>query len=235
MFLRALAGLIAALTLVKAADITGTIVIERKLTRYNVTASAGLYQRGIAIPLGEDPSHDPIAFERSHVAVYLEGAADDFGVGVVQATIEQKDRRFIPDLLVVPVGSTVSFPNLDPIFHNIFSLSRTKSFDLGNYPMGQSRQVTFARPGIVAVNCHLHTNMAASIVVTPNRWRTRGVSDGTFVLKDVSPGTYTIVAWHRVAGTFTQKVQVVEGADAHVTFVIPYVAPEVPGKAVAHE
>src|SRR6202034_1246704 len=92
--------------------------------------------------------------------------------------IAQVDRRFSPDLLVVPVGSTVSFPNMDPIFHNIFSLSKPKAFDLGSYNKGETRKVVFAKPGVVEVYCHLHPNMAAIIVVTPNRWYARSDRSG---------------------------------------------------------
>jgi plastocyanin len=70
--------------------------------------------------------------------------------------VAQRDRRFVPDLVVVPVGSSVSFPNMDPIFHNIFSLSKAKSFDLGSYDKGETRRVEFPRAGIVEVYCHLH-------------------------------------------------------------------------------
>jgi plastocyanin len=223
MLFRTAIVLLTGLVLLQAEDIRGTIIIKRKLTRYNVTASAGLYQRASATPLGKDPDQDSIAFERTHVAVYLEGPGiTGLGVrGEVAATIEQKDRRFVPDLVVIPVGATVSFPNLDPIFHNVFSLSGSKSFDLGNYPMGETRHVTFTRPGIVALNCHLHANMSASIVVTPNRWATRAGSDGNFVIRDVPPGLYSIVAWHRVAGTFRQPVES-GGTGQHVTFVLPF-------------
>lgn len=224
MLFRAATILLVWLVLLRAGDIRGTIIIQRKLTRYNVTASAGLYQRGAEVRLGRDPDHDPIAFERSHVAVYLEGlSTTELGInGEVAATVEQKDRRFIPDLVVVPVGATVSFPNLDPIFHNVFSLAGSKSFDLGNYPMGETRRVTFTRPGIVALNCHLHANMSASIVVTPNRWATRTALDGSFVISGVPAGAYSIVAWHRVAGTFRQRVVITDRSDAQITFVLPY-------------
>jgi plastocyanin len=225
MLFRAAIALLTGLVLLRAGDIRGTIVIKRKLTRYNVTASAGLYQRGWVAPLGQDPENDPIAFERSHVAVYIEGPrTPELGASgeVAAATIEQKDRRFVPDLVVIPVGATVSFPNLDPIFHNVFSLSGSKSFDLGNYPMGETRHVTFTRPGIVALNCHLHANMSASIVVAPNRWAVRAASDGTFVIRRVPPGTYNIVAWHRVAGTFRQRVEVAGASDSQITFVLPF-------------
>ena len=94
----------------------------------------------------------------------------------------------------MPVGSTVSFPNNDPVFHNVFSLSNSKSFDLGNYPKGHTRTVTFTKPGIVFVNCHLHPNMSAAILVSPNQWSTKADKAGHFKLQDVPPGKYTVVA-----------------------------------------
>jgi plastocyanin len=211
--------------LLAGSDIRGAITIERKLTRHNVTASAGMYQRGVAVELRGDAEEDPLAFERSHVAVYLEGGPSSNGSGVVTASIEQRDRRFVPDLVVIPAGSVVTFPNFDPIFHNVFSLSKAKSFDLGNFPKGQTRLVTFPSSGLVAVYCHLHSNMAATIVVTPNRWATQADGKGIFGLKDVPPGTYTVIAWHKTAGTFRKTVTVGNTGDAEVTFTLPYVEP----------
>ena len=114
-----------------------------------------------------------------------------------------------------------TFPNLDPIFHNVFSLSKPKSFDLGNYPQGHTRNVTFNEPGIVLVNCHLHTNMAATIVITPNQWCTRSDEMGRFSLRDLPPGKHTLVAWHKSAGFFRQTVLVDDSHTAAVEFVIP--------------
>jgi plastocyanin len=207
------------------AEIHGVITIERKLTRRNVTASGGMYQRGVAVELGADADSDPLAFERSHVAVYLEGGPNSTTPGAAKVSIEQRDRRFVPDIAVIPAGSSISFPNFDPIFHNVFSLSKPKSFDLGNYPKGQSRVVAFDKPGVVAVYCHLHSNMAATIVVTPNRWATRADGNGAFSLKDVAPGTYTVIAWHKTAGTFRKTVTIKERGDAEVNFTLPYVGP----------
>ncbi len=202
-----------------AADLTGTVVIKRTLTKRRVTPEAGLYQRGVTVQL--DPANDTgdaLAFERSHVAVYVDGIVSP---DPQRAVMEQKNRRFSPDLLVIPAGSTVSFPNLDPIFHNIFSLSRPKSFDLGNYPQNQTRTVTFPKPGVVFLNCHLHPNMSAAIVVVPNRWCARPGADGSFRLPDLPPGKYTVVAWHKAAGSFRQEVVVRDQATVPVQFLIP--------------
>jgi len=202
----------------QAADIDGTIVIKRKLTKRKVTAAASLYQRGGAVDLGLDPNEDPLSFERGRVVIYLEGQLPS---KPVTAAIEQKNRRFLPDTLVVPVGSTVSFPNLDPIFHNVFSLSKPSRFDLGNYPKDHTRTVAFSKPGIVFVGCHLHPNMGAVIVVSPNQWYAKSDAAGRFMLRDAPPGSYTIVAWHKAAGFFRETIRVPENGAAHVKFVIP--------------
>jgi plastocyanin len=232
MYLRMLAGLAATIVLARAADIRGMIFIERRLTRYNVSAAAGIYQRGGVVQLGDNPEEDPISFERAHVAVYLEGAQDP-SRPAQENVMEQRNRRFVPDMLVIPAGSTVSFPNSDPIFHNVFSLSKAKSFDLGNYPLGRTREVTFLKPGVVAVYCHLHPNMAASIVVTPNRWGTRAAADGAFSLRDIPAGTYSVVAWHKAAGTFRKQITLSDGDNLEVDFVLPYDEPPSP-KSLAH-
>jgi plastocyanin len=205
----------------RAADIEGTVTIMRRLTKPKVTAAANSYARGMAVALHSDISKDVLAFERSHVVVYLEGALPS---APLAGAMEQKDRQFIPDMLVLPVGSTVSFPNLDPIFHNVFSLSKPKEFDLGNYPKDQTRTVTFSKTGIVFVNCHLHSNMGAVIVITPNQWNSRVDGAGRFRLCDVPAGTYTIVAWHKAAGYFRQRVTVSGNGGTPLSFFIPLVA-----------
>jgi len=214
----------AAAIVAAGADIHGTIIIDRKLSRHNVTATVGMYQRGVAVELGADGETDPLAFERSHVAVYLEGGPKSPATEFPKVSIEQRDRRFVPDLVVIPAGATIAFPNFDPIFHNVFSLSKAKSFDLGNYREGQSRLVTFPTPGLVAVYCHLHSNMAASIVVSPSRWAERVDRDGIFSLKDIPAGTYTVVAWHKTAGTF-RKTVIIGEKDTAVSFTLPYAEP----------
>ena len=205
-----------------AEDISGTILIKKRLTKPNVTAAVSVYQRGTPVKLGKDPDEDPIALERTRVVLYLEGsgpAGDDSGSEAAQ--VQQLDRRFMPDLVVVPAGSTVSFPNMDPIFHNIYSLSKAKAFDLGSYDKGQSRKVVFQKPGIVDVYCHLHPNMAATIVVTPNRWYARPDRSGLYRIPNVPPGRYTVVAWHKSAGFFRKSIVIEGGHDSVADFFIP--------------
>lgn len=213
---------------VQAASIEGTVVIKKKLTKRRVTAQVPIYERGTAVELGADPEGDPLALERSRVAVYLEGRLRaEAGAASAEEKLkpvfkmEQTNRRFSPETLIIQAGSKVSFPNNDPIFHNVFSLSGPKTFDLGNYPKGDTRTVMFPEPGIVYVNCHLHPNMTATIVVAPNQWNSAVDRDGQFELQDVPPGTYTIVAWHKAAGFFRHTIEVVAGRDQRVEFLIP--------------
>src|SRR5580704_1837619 len=128
-------------------SISGHVVITKVLTKKRVTLPS--YDiRGVAVN-SESPNRsaiiDPAGDELSRVIIYLEGP------GLKSAAPErdkltQKNRHFDPEIIVVPVGSTVSFPNEDPIFHNVFSLSKVRSFDLGYYPAGETRSVRFDRP-----------------------------------------------------------------------------------------
>jgi plastocyanin len=205
-----------------AESIEGTVVIKKRLTKRRVTASLPLYERGPAVNLEADADADPLAFERSRVAVYLEGrSVAEPSASQQVAVMEQIGRRFSPETLIVQAGAKVSFPNMDPIFHNVFSLSGAKTFDLGNYPKGETRVVTFPEPGIVYVNCHLHSNMTAAIVVAPNKWYARVDADGHFVLPDVPPGLYTVVAWHKAAGFFRQPIRILPGRNGNLEFLIP--------------
>ncbi len=213
-----------AMCLVTAANlaggtIAGSILIEKKLTKRSVTSAVAIYDRGSTVELGRNPEEDPLAFERSHVAIWIEGSGP---ADRQAASMGQVGRRFSPDLVVVAVGASVMFPNMDPIFHNVFSLSSAKMFDLGNYPKGDSRSIAFSKPGIVYVNCHLHPNMAGAIVVTPNGWHTIADAAGRFELRDVPPGEYKIVAWHKAVGYFRKTVRVVSDADTKIEFFIPF-------------
>ena len=219
-----IAGLAGLTTLASGAEVRGVVTIERKLTPRNVTPAAGLYQRGSPVALQSDTYENALDYERSHVVVYLEDAAlasVPSSAKPMTAEMEQQNRRFSPDLVVIPAGSSVSFPNFDPIFHNVFSLSKPKSFDLGNYSRGQTRMVTFPKPGIVAVYCHLHPNMAGTIIVTPNQWGVRVDASGQYTLANVPPGKYTVVAWHKTGGTFRKTIEVVAGRDSEANFFVP--------------
>lgn len=212
------AGVVIATATLGAGDIEGTIRVTRRLTRQRVTPVVPAYHRGVVAP-AEKPGAGWDREELDRVAVYLDSAAELPSIPVT-AELEQRGRRFLSHTLVVPVGSTVSFPNRDPIFHNVFSLSRAKSFDLGNYRQNETRSVVFTKAGVVQVYCHLHPNMAASIVVTPNKWAAKPSSGGAFTLPDVPPGRHSVVVWHPSAGSFRKNVDVGAGA-VQLDFEIP--------------
>ncbi len=128
----------------------------------------------------------------------------------------QHDTAFVPSTLAIPVGTTVSFPNDDPFFHNVFSYSRTKRFDLGRYPKGTAKEVTFDEPGIVKVYCEVHNFMRAVIVVTENPFSSVVAEDGSFRIDGVPPGTYTLVIWHADLGEVEQSVVVPADGAVHV-------------------
>lgn len=110
--------------------------------------------------------------------------------------LSQKDQSFVPRVLPIGVGDAVDFPNLDPIFHNVFSLSPVRRFDLGKYPRGQSKRLTFTRRGLVNVYCDIHSDMAAFILVLPHHGFTQPDLQGRYAMPALPPGRYTLHAWH---------------------------------------
>jgi plastocyanin len=127
--------------------------------------------------------------------------------------LAQKGQCFTPRVLAVPPGTTVDFPNMDAIFHNVFSASPARRFDLGKYPRGHSKRVTFDRPGLVHVYCDIHSNMEAFILILPTRAFTQPSAGGSFVTPSVPPGHYVLHVWHPDVPETTQEVQVPETGD----------------------
>lgn len=137
------------------------------------------------------------------------------------ASIAQKDEQFVPHVVAVTTGSAVAFPNDDPFFHNVFSLSRGASFNLGRYPSGTSRSKTFTRPGIVKVFCEIHSHMSAVVRVFDHNYFTVPGDDGEFVIGDVPPGEHTLVAWHERIGERRDKVTIRSGLATTINFTLP--------------
>ena len=112
-----------------------------------------------------------------------------------QRSIEQRGREFLPHLMAIPVGSTVSFPNFDTVFHNVFSTSPLGAFDLGIYKQGEAREFTFTKEGIVRLGCNLHANMSAYIAVVSAPAYVVTDSQGAFAFRHLAPGKYKLKAW----------------------------------------
>jgi plastocyanin len=129
-------------------------------------------------------------------------------VAPARAEIGTANKEFSPHVLVVAVGSTVSFPNHDPFNHNVFSLSEESPFDLGLYGRGEGRSVKFSRPGVVRVYCNVHAQMSAIVVVRDNPYVTQPGSDGIFSLPSVPAGSYLLHVWHERAPEVSRQLQV---------------------------
>jgi plastocyanin len=110
-------------------------------------------------------------------------------------TLLQKNRTFIPHLLVVPVGTVVLFPNADPFFHNVFSLFDGKRFDLGLYEAGSSKGVTFSREGVSYIFCNIHPEMSAVVLALSTPFNAIADAGGNFQLSAVPPGEYELHLW----------------------------------------
>jgi plastocyanin len=136
-------------------------------------------------------------------------------------TIEQRHESFTPHVLPVLVGATVAFPNRDLVFHNVFSLSSPKTFDLGRYPQNASKSVRFDRAGVVQVFCHIHSDMSAVVLVLPNPFFAVPDSTGHYVIDGIPAGDYRVVAWHERARRSVQRVRVTDGQTTVLDFNIP--------------
>lgn len=130
--------------------------------------------------------------------------------------LAQKDECFQPRVVPVAVGTAVDFPNLDPIYHNVFSLSPTKRFDLGKYPKGRSKRVVFDRRGLVKVYCDIHSEMEAFVLVLPHRAFTQPRPDGGFELPELPPGRYELRVWHPDFAEVVREVVVPASGDLRV-------------------
>ncbi len=111
-------------------------------------------------------------------------------------TLVQQDKRFVPHVMAVQVGTEVAFPNHDPFFHNVFSVFEGKPFDLGLYAAGETRLVRFDRPGVSFIYCNIHPQMSAVVVTLQTPYFAVSASNGDYSIKSVPPGIYDLRLWH---------------------------------------
>jgi plastocyanin len=152
-------------------------------------------------------SGDQAPADLGQAVVWLEAASAP-AVKPAPASMGIQDKQFVPRLLVVTVGSAVTFPNHDSFKHNVFSLSEPGAFDLGLYSRGDGKSAQFDKPGVIRVYCNVHASMSGFILVTGSPWSSQASGDGTFLFKDVPPGEYTLHAWHERAKEVTQPLTV---------------------------
>lgn len=144
------------------------------------------------------------------VLVWLDRPATEAVTKPTRVVLDQRNLSFAPQVLAVRVGTTVEFPNNDRVFHNVFSFRDGKQFDLGLYPVGSSRRVTFDKPGLSRIYCNIHPNMAAYVMAVDSSYFAVSDREGFFRIPDVPQGTYTYYAWRpgadQVTGTWSTAV-----------------------------
>jgi plastocyanin len=155
------------------------------------------------------------------VIVYIVGFPEAADTAKPAATIAQKGRKFVPDLVAVTVGQAVSFPNNDPFLHNVFSQSTARKFDLGSFKKGDSKEKSFPNTGVIDVYCNIHPEMAATILVLPNNRHTRAAADGSYAIDGVPPGNWTVFAYaRRAVKPASSAVTVVGGQETKVDLAL---------------
>lgn len=142
-----------------------------------------------------------------------------------RAIMDQRNEQFTPRALAVQVGTTVDFVNSDEFYHNVFSLSSPRKFNLGRYRKGVSRSVLFDRPGLVKLFCDIHPRMIGYILAVTTPWIGSATPAGDFTIEDVPPGRYDLLIWHERLREPTPltTVEVGPGAEQRLDFAVPSV------------
>ena len=176
--------------------VTAALAVTMPVSRIRAAVPAGL--EGV-VRVGGQPGKDVVIW-----LVDVPGPAPAQG----RVVLDQRKLTFTPHIVAVRVGTSIEMPNNDRVFHNVFSFKDGKKFDLGLYPAGTSKLVTFDRPGVSRIFCNIHPNMAAYVVAVDSAFF--GVSDdtGRFTMAAVPPGTYTFRAWRPGQDVATGQVVV---------------------------
>jgi plastocyanin len=191
------------------ATIEGSITLPKSLAP---APAAPRYQSG---PTAAAP-------EPSAAVVYLEGAPATATAGAAtKATMAQQNLQFAPGLLVIQKGTTVEFPNLDEVYHNVFSYSKTKRFDLGRYLKDEKPAAqTFDQPGVVKLYCEIHSHMRGTIVVLDTPHFTKTATNGTYRLGNLPAGKFVLKAWVDEKTTLEKPVELKAGETLRVDFPV---------------
>jgi plastocyanin len=159
--------------------------------------------------------------DASNAVIWIDGLnLPGAPAGVVKAEMKSEHKSFLPRIIAVPRNAAVDFPNVDPIFHNVFSVSPGNRFDLGLYRSGTSKPNIFHEPGLVRVYCNIHPQMVGFVIVVDSSFVAVTGKDGAFRFKGVPLGSYTVKVWHEEGGETQLPAQVRAGADAALAFTL---------------
>ncbi|HEX9615616.1 MAG TPA: carboxypeptidase regulatory-like domain-containing protein, partial [Bacteroidota bacterium] len=177
------------------------------------------YRRGAQTPevLSADDS------EMGNVVIYLEGKGWEAvrrSSGSEKPVLDQRNAEFIPHVLPIVKGTSVRIVNRDRTYHNVFSLSSVKKFNIGRRPTGEEVPVSFEKSGVIQVFCDIHSNMSAFIVVLENPAFTQPSESGEFRLAGIPAGTFTVNAWHERLAAPSQQITVRAGETTKVSFTL---------------
>lgn len=204
--------LIASAVSAKAGDITGTVVARGR----EEAAGGGDKYASRKFKFVERVEYE----ELRDFVISIEGAVPAPAPAGKPPVITQKGAVFSPRILPVAVGTTVEWPNDDDIFHNVFSISEAKEFDLGLYKHPEAKRVTFDRPGRVDILCSIHTQMSAVVLVLENPFFAKSDDTGRYAIRGLPPGEYTVRAWHERLPSVRRKVTVGATGEVRLDFVL---------------
>lgn len=154
--------------------------------------------------------------------VFIEGKVTNGApaTNLFKTVLTQKDAMFHPHVLPVEAGTTVEWPNQDDIYHNVFSMSESKPFDLGLYKAPTNKFVLFDQPGRVDVFCSIHSDMHCVVMVLQNPYFATTDAKGRYRITDVPPGTYKLRGWHERLPAESKEIVVPEGGEVKVDFTL---------------
>lgn len=160
--------------------------------------------------------------DHSDVVVFIDGLSQDQIKSAENTApkMSHKGQRFSPRVFPISKGTSINFLNDDGIFHNVFSLSKTKPFDLGIYPSGAEKHVQFDQPGLVKVYCNIHPNMISNVLVLNNPLFSKTDANGNYEIKNIPEGSFTMRVWYELGDDVRREINIKKGGRLEENFIL---------------